>query len=88
LIANTLAALRPGGAFVMNVSGVAGNDLPKHAAELARQHGVTVEGRTIDIGGTYKLGATRAESELEDLLILRKAGRMPRTKPAVSGGVK
>lgn len=78
LVANTLAALRPGGAFVLNLSDVGEHELAQDAIAIAVECGAQVEQRSIDIGSARKLH-NREKSEIEDLLVLRKPGK-PRSR--------
>jgi hypothetical protein len=71
LILRTLAALRPGCCFVLNVSNHGELALAKDAARIARAAGAEVEPRSIQLGPARSLH-DREASDVEDLLVLRR----------------
>jgi ParB-like chromosome segregation protein Spo0J len=71
LLERTLAALRPGCCFALNVSDHGELALAKDAARIARAAGASCEPRSITLGPARSLH-DREESDVEDLLVLRK----------------
>jgi hypothetical protein len=71
LIVRTLEALRPGCAFVLNVSDCGEWVLAQDAKRIARAAGAEVEARTVCIGAARAMH-NRERSADEDLLVLRK----------------
>lgn len=82
LILKVLEALRPGCCFVLNVSNHGDLALAKDASFIAEQAGASVEPRSIQLGPARSLH-DREESDVEDLLVLRKpeASRILKPRP-------
>lgn len=82
LIRKTLEALRPGCCFVLNVSDHGELLLAKDAAAIAEAAGASAEPRSIKLGPARSLH-DREESDIEDLLVLRKpeASRILKPRP-------
>jgi hypothetical protein len=74
LVRNTLAALKPGSAFVLNVSNAGKHKIAHDVIDIAQSAGADVETRAdINVGGPGS-NMNTSVGVLEDLLVLRKRG--------------